>query len=221
MVVLRLGGGALIGSGAAADRARPGFSGCRPVDDTEGGGGPVWPSIWARWCRRILVGLPEFHGKHHLRLDLLRFVLVPVPGDCDRRLPVPTGRIRGKLQADVAASPKSPPYGVDPLPRGFGVDHVLLTSSMSSCESVCSSALGDDDTCVSCSVLKASVGDCLWWWSCWWFGVGVRWPVGGAAWHLPYRRRQVSAPWCSRVLATDESRWTGIGWWRYLVPWRH
>ena len=45
-----------------------------------GGGGPAWPAIWTRWCRRF-AGLPEIQEYHRLRLDLLRFMLAPLQGD--------------------------------------------------------------------------------------------------------------------------------------------
>lgn len=47
--------------------------------------------------------------------------------------------IRGKLQAGVAAAPKSTPLGADSLPGGFGVDPAPPTSAMSTGESLCSS----------------------------------------------------------------------------------
>lgn len=126
----------------------------------------------------------------------------------------------GEPHANTAASPKSMPYGADAFPGGFGVHPVPLTSSMSIGEILYSSYLYDDGTCMSCSFLKASFEDCLWWWHCWWLRVAIRWHVGEAAWHLPYRRQRVSATRSSRIWVTDVSGWTGARRWRSLAAWR-
>ena len=74
--------------------------------------------------------------------------------------------IRGKLQAGVAAAPKSTPSAPIPFLEASvwilrpHLCHERRRKPLFLC-------LGDDGTLVSCSFLKASAGDCSGWWSCW------------------------------------------------------
>lgn len=158
-----------LGAAASIGGARCGLpGGCRWVAFHGCVGG-----VEAAVLRRLLDGRPEFHGKRRLRLDLLRFVLATVLGDCGRRLPVLPGLIwRVGMDPGEIPGRRGGRTKVD-APRRRLPSWRLRCGSCSS--HLCHErrrkplflCLGDDGTLVSCSFLKASAGDCSGWWSCW------------------------------------------------------